>query len=301
MALEQMESDHLEIVRGDLLSPADLEVAMKGIEFVYHLARANAKSWDEYLELDVNPTRVVAEACQSAGVKRLVYTGTIDSYYAGAENEIITEKTPLDRNIKRRNYYAQAKAAAESILMTMHHGEGLPVVILRPGIVIGRGGNPFHWGVGMWGPGNICQLWGNGENKLPFVLVADVASALVRSIQVPGIEGRSYNLVGTPLLTSRDYINELQRASGMKVRSYRRSIARFYLVDLAKWFVKLAVNHPDKMRIPSYLDWASRTQRATFDCAKARVELGWTPVSDRRQLIDESIGGSLQSWIEACR
>ena len=52
------------------------------------------------------------------------------------------------------------------------------------------------------------------SNKLPFVLVRDVAAALVRGIQVPGIEGRSYNLVDLPLLTARDYLEELQRHTG---------------------------------------------------------------------------------------
>jgi predicted dehydrogenase/nucleoside-diphosphate-sugar epimerase len=299
--LEQMQSDHLEIFHGDMLAEADLIAAMKGIEFVYHLARADAKTWDDYLKLDVNPTELVAKVCQKMGVRRLIYTGTIDSYYAGAPRSTITEKTPLDPNIKRRNYYARAKAEGESILMNMHRTDGLPVVIVRPGIVIGRGGTPFHWGVGMWGSGNVCEVWGDGENKLPLVLVSDVASALVRSIQVPGIEGRSYNLIDVPLLSARDYLSELEKLSGATMRAYYRPIWRFYLADLAKWLVKVTVGHPDKDRIPSYYDWNSRTQRAHFDCTVTRSEIGWRPASDRNRLVTEGIGGSLESWLKATR
>ena len=56
----------------------------------------------------------------------------------------------------------------------------------------------FHFGVGLWATEGVCEVWGNGDNKLPFVLVSDVASAFVRGIQLDGIEGHSYNLVDFP-------------------------------------------------------------------------------------------------------
>ena len=146
--LEDLGSDRLEIVRGDLRSSADLEAGLKGIEFVYHLAHAEAKSWTAYVRNEVEPTHAIGKACLTAGVKRLIYTGTIASYYAGARAGTISEQTQLDPRMGRRNYYAHAKAKSESILMEMHYNQGLPVVIFRPGIVIGKGGNPFHWGVG---------------------------------------------------------------------------------------------------------------------------------------------------------
>jgi nucleoside-diphosphate-sugar epimerase len=183
--------------------------------------------------------------------------------------------------------------------MEMHRTDQLPVVIFRPGIVIGRGGNPFHWGVGMWASEGVCVVWGEGKNKLPLVLVADVAAALVRGISAADTEGRSYNLIGEPLLTAREYLDELQRRSGMKLTVRYGPIWRFYLNDLSKWLVKLAVAHPDRSRIPSYRDWESRTQKAFFNCGRARLELDWAPCSDRQRMMDEGIGGSLQSWLEA--
>jgi predicted dehydrogenase/nucleoside-diphosphate-sugar epimerase len=297
--LEELDNDFLEIARVDIGSEANLKTAMNGIDFVYHLARVDAKTWEENLRRDVKPTQLIAKACLAAGVKRLIYTGTIDSYYAGGKADTITEQTPLDRNINRRNYYARSKAAAEEILIGMYRTEGLPVTIFRPGIVIGQGGNPFHWGVGMWASAGVCQVWGDGKNKLPFVLVADVAAALVRGIQVAGIEGHSYNLVDVPLLTARDYLMELQRRSALTLDVRYRPIWHFYLTDLGKWILKLAIHHPDWRRIPSYFDWESRTQKAFFDCGRARIELDWKPASDRQRMIDEGIGGSLRSWLAA--
>ena len=297
--LDEFDNGQLEIARVDVGSESDLRTAMNGIEFVYHLARADAKTWDDYLRRDLEPTRMIAKACLAAKVKRLVYTGTIDSYYAGANAGTITEQTPLDGRIERRNYYARVKAAAEALLLGTHRADGLPVVIFRPGIVIGQGGNPFHWGVGMWPSAGVCQVWGDGKNKLPLVLVTDVASALVRGIQVPGIEGRSYNLVDNPFLTARDYVMELQRCSSMTLDIRYSPIWHFYLSDLGKWILKLAVRHPDRIRIPSYYDWESRTQRALFDCTRARSELDWKPASDRQRLIDDGICNPIRSWLAA--
>ncbi|MBV8773729.1 MAG: NAD-dependent epimerase/dehydratase family protein [Deltaproteobacteria bacterium] len=167
---QNLRGAQLEIHRGDLANDRALRQAMNGIETVYHLARANAKTWSDWQRDEIDVTRRVAKTSLAAGVKRLIYTGTIDSYYGGRA-DTITEDTPLDRRIERRNLYARAKAASEAILWQMHREHGLPVVILRPGIVIGRGGSPFHWGVGMWWQQSVCQLWGQGRNKLPLVLV----------------------------------------------------------------------------------------------------------------------------------
>jgi predicted dehydrogenase/nucleoside-diphosphate-sugar epimerase len=300
--LEEFDSGCLEIVRLDLRSESELRKAMVGIEFVYHLAVApTAKIWDDQLQNNVEPTRRVGEACLAAGVKRLIYTGTIDSYYAGAWAGTITEQTPLDKNIDHRNYYGRAKAAEENLLMEMHCNQSLPLVIFRPGIVVGRGGLPFHFGVGRWPADGVCEVWGNGTNKLPFVLVTDVAAALVRGIQVPGIEGRSYNLVDDPILTARDYLEELQRRSEMVFSIHYRPIWRFYIADLIRWLAKLAIRHPGRDRVPSYFDWESRTQKARFENSRARTDLDWKPASNRQRLLDEGIGGSLEAWLIACQ
>ncbi|MEH2496234.1 putative dehydrogenase/nucleoside-diphosphate-sugar epimerase [Bradyrhizobium sp. AZCC 1678] len=300
LPLDELTSDRLEVVRGDIGNRADLDRAMAGIAFVYHLAHAQCKTWEEYLANDVEPTRLVAEVCLAANVKRLVYTGTIDSYYAGAKAGTVTEATALDPDIRRRNYYARAKAAAEDILTDMSRSRQLPLVILRPGIVIGRGGGPFHWGVGRFSE-NVCEVWGDGRNKLPFVLVSDVAAALVRAIEVPGIEGKSYNLIDAPLLTAREYLQDLQQRGDLKLSVIYQPIWKFYLADLAKWAVKVLVKHPDRIRKPSYADWESRTQKAYFDCTRTRTELGWKPASDRQRMVDEGIGVALEPWLEATR
>ena len=94
--LEELGSDRLEIVRADMSSTADIERLSDGIEYVFHLATTDSKTWDQFVEREVEPARALARACLERGVKRLIYTGTIDSFYAGGRAGTITEDTPLD-------------------------------------------------------------------------------------------------------------------------------------------------------------------------------------------------------------
>jgi nucleoside-diphosphate-sugar epimerase len=107
-------------------------------------------------------------------------------------------------------------------------------------------------------------------------------------MDTPGIEGRSFNLAGDPMLTANEYLDALDRAGGIRIQRHATPIARFYLMDLMKWVVKVAVRHPER-RLPSYRDWESRTGRAVFDCSAARTTLGWKPVADRDELIRRGI------------
>jgi predicted dehydrogenase/nucleoside-diphosphate-sugar epimerase/glycosyltransferase involved in cell wall biosynthesis len=286
----------MEVLTGDLMNQDDLRRAMEGVDSVFHLARAHVNSWLEYQKFEIEATRQVAECALEAGVKRLIYTGTIDSYYAGRRAGKINARTPLDPHIERRNLNARAKAASEKILMRMHRVQGLPVVILRPGIVVGRGASPFHAGIGMWWYDSVCQIWGKGTNKLPLVLVDDVARALLAALETPGIEGQSFNLVGEPCLSAQEYLDELDRCGGMRIERHATPIWRFYLADWMKWAIKVAIQAPER-RLPSYRDWESRTRLATFDCTAAKAALGWVPESSRTELVRRGIEEPLMDWM----
>lgn len=284
------EHPRLEIVRGDMTDAAGLESSLPGVDCVLHLARSvTAQHWDDYQRQDVEPTRHLAELCLKHNVRRLIYTSTIDAMYNGERGGVITDATPPDPKVHRRNYYARCKAQSEAMLLAMHRDRGLPVVILRPGVVIGAGASPCHWGVGMWTSPGVVQYWGDGESQLPLVLVEDVAAALVRAIEAKDVEGRCFNLVDEPMLTARQYVAELESHGRLKIDQHATAIAKFYAQDMAKWLVKMMVRHPDRVRVPSYRDWASRGNRAVYDCTTARQMLGWQPCGDRQRLIERGI------------
>ena len=143
-------------------------------------------------------------------------------------------------------------------------------------------------GVSACGLMTLSARFGARGMPLPLVLVQDVASALVTALDTPGIEGQSFNLVAESEITARDYLDALEQCISVEFQKLPTPIWKFYLTDVTKWLVKRAIRHPDR-RHPSYRDWESRTQRAFFDCSKARKILGWNPVSERDEMIRRGI------------
>ncbi len=254
--------------------------ALEGIEIVYHLAKCEGKRWRDYVDGDIAPTRVLAEAALGLGVRRFIYTGTIASYASGDRHNVIDNRTPVDPAIARRGHYARSKAACEALLQSMRRERGLPLVILRPGIVIGPGSPPAHPGVGHFLSETRLDFWGDGENLLPLVVVDDVADALVRALDAPDIEGQTLLLTSPPLMSARDYVAAVSVQLGARIDARPRSAWRYWAADLIKELAKNAVRHPNR-RWPSLHDWQCIAQRSRYDSRMTEEVLGWRPIADR--------------------
>jgi predicted dehydrogenase len=292
----ELEGLAVEVAEGALDDAAAVGRALQGIEVVYHLAKAVGQRWQDYVDNDQRPTRVLAEAALAAGVKRFIYTGTIDSYDAASPAGVIDGHTPLDPAIASRNLYARSKAACEALLLEMHGTRGLPLVIFRPAVVIGEGCPPAHWGVGMFHSDTRVQYWGDGQNKLPLVLVDDVADALVLGLDKPGLEGQAFLLTDGPLLSAREYVDEVSRLCETRLRATPTPIWKFFLLDLAKEAVKNAIRHPNRKR-PSYHDWACRQLASRFDNRASREALGWNPAGTREAIIERGIAAAVRHYL----
>ncbi|NJN49196.1 MAG: NAD-dependent epimerase/dehydratase family protein [Alkalinema sp. RL_2_19] len=286
----------VDVVRGDFTKSETIEPAMKGIDYVLHLARGNGQTWEDYQKTDVEPTRQLAELCLKHKVKRLIYTSSVAIYNASNSKTVITEETPADSGMMRVAPYSRSKVENENQLLELHRTQGLPVVIIRPGVVLGVGGNPYHWGIAAWNYTSVCNLWGNGENPLPIVLVDDVADALVRAMIQPNIEGESYNLASLPCITANNYIDEIERQAHVKIRRVPLSARRMYTMSLLKWGLK-KVGRDRHAAFPSYADCAGRSLASQFDCSKAERQLGWNPVKDRDLLVSEGIHLPVKEWL----
>jgi nucleoside-diphosphate-sugar epimerase/predicted dehydrogenase len=279
----------VEIISGDLKSEADLVAAMTGVKGVFHLAKAEENSWAGYLENDVAVTRRIGECCLKAKVARLVYTGTIASYDASRPDRPINEATPFDHALEERDLYARSKAACEASLLELAKTAALPLVIVRPGIVIGRGGPLQHWGIARWRSSTAATLWGRGDNILPFVSIEDAADGLARAMTMAGVEGRSFNLVGEPMLSARDYFAEVGRANGVAMRARPNPIWAYYFADVVKYVLKRYVARRGGLVKPVYRNWATRAALSPFENAAAKAGLGWSPQANRAAFIARTI------------
>ncbi|MEH6360029.1 MAG: NAD-dependent epimerase/dehydratase family protein, partial [Amylibacter sp.] len=272
-----------------LKDPEGLRAAMQGIEAVYHLAKSVDTTWEECLKNDVGVTKAIAQAALDQGVKRFVYTGTIASYDMSDPNLVITEDTGFDTDMSDRNLYARSKAACEACLTEMHQNDELPLVIARPGIVVGAGGPLQHWGIGRWQGAGAVKIWGQGHNTLPFVLIDDVSDGLIRMLDVEDAVGQSFNLVGEPMMTARDYFDAIHETLGARIRVHSGAMHGLFLADRVKYGLKRYVLRRRGVTRPSLRDWKSRGHYSPFRIDRPKQILGWAPEQDRDIFVKKAI------------
>ena len=271
--------------RGDIRDADAVARAIGEATVVVNLAHGGGGgTFEEIRAAMVGGAETVAEVCRERGVKRLVHVGSVAALYLGDQPEPVTGATPPDPQAERRADYARAKVLADRMLLGF---AGLGVVILRPGIVVGEGGPAFHSGLGFFNTEQHCIGWGGGRTELPFVLVQDVAAAIVAACFADGIDGRSYNLVGDVRMTARDYTATLGRALGRPLKFHPQSPTQLWLEDTGKWLVKRVGGRTAPR--PQLRDFRSRAMTARFDCGDAKRDLGWRPEADRAAFVARAI------------
>jgi predicted dehydrogenase/nucleoside-diphosphate-sugar epimerase len=270
------------LCRGTIGNEEDVASAIGEAKIVVNLAHGGGGADFAAIERAmVGGAETVAKVCQDRGVTRLVHVGSIASLYCGPQEGAITGATPPDPRETERGDYARAKALADRMLLEMHRGQNLPVVILRPGLVVGEGASPFHSGLGFYNTEQHCIGWNDGRNPLPFVLAQDVASSIIAAAWTPGIEGRCYNIIGDVQPSAREYFGWLKTALGRPLRYHPQVPRLLWCEDVGKFLVKRAAGRNAPM--PPMRDFLSRGLMARFDCADAKRDLAWTPEADPRR------------------
>jgi len=135
-----------DLIVGSFLDAAVMADACRDAVAVVHLGglSTNDFEWDEYLDVNINGTRVVLEAARVAGVPRVIYAS---SNHAVGFHPIADEAVAPDYLFPRPDsLYGVSKVAGESLCSLYHDRYGLDVVCLRIGSYRER-------------PADIRQLW----------------------------------------------------------------------------------------------------------------------------------------------
>ncbi|GGJ44293.1 NAD-dependent epimerase/dehydratase family protein [Neoroseomonas lacus] len=267
------------LLRGDITDAGAVNHAVAGAGAVVNLAHGGGGANYAAIRVAmVGGAELVARACLAAGSKRLLHVGSIASLYLGSAAGSVTGATPPDPQAEQRGDYARAKAECDTMLLGLHVHKGLPLVILRPGLVVGQGTSPFHSGLGFFNAEQHVIGWNRGRNPLPFVLVEDVAEAILAALQAEGAIGRCYNLVGDVRPTAREYLTWLAEATGRPLHFHPKFPDVLLAEEGAKWLLKRLGGR--RSLLPSRRDLLSRGLTASFDCSDAKRDLRWTPESD---------------------
>ena len=209
----------IEVVEGDLLDEGDtLERAMDGCRYVLHLA-AITDLWadpDTVWKVNLEATRKVLDACLSAKVERLIFTGSASSFGFGDLENPGDETSPMSP-IYSGVHYMESKHRAMDLVLEYVRDKGLDALVVAPTFMLGS----LDWrpssgelirqfikrGMKVTSPG--------GRN---FAYAPDVAEAMVSATK-KGLKGECY-ILGGHNLTYMDFFSKVGSAVGSKPPKY---------------------------------------------------------------------------------
>lgn len=207
----------------DITDVISLDDAFAGAEYVFHCAAVVAFKGDnaEMYKTNAEGTANVVNACLKAGVKKLVYASSTAALGRTDSEAEITEETQWTDD-DNNTAYAKSKHEAE---LEVWRGmeEGLDVLVLNPGIILGPGD---------WNKGS-CKLFSNIKNGFKlytngvngFVGVEDVARAMIR-FGFSDIRNRRFLMISENL-SYKELFGMM--AASMKVKAPSIEIKRSYL------------------------------------------------------------------------
>jgi dihydroflavonol-4-reductase len=203
----------VEWVLGDLRDADSLTAACRGREVVIHQAGVLSlweKQRQTLYEVNVLGTRNVVEACLAAGVRRLVYTGSVGIYSGTKEPVFVTESSAPDVS-RFHSFHIVSMCLAQS---EVYRGAalGLETVLLHPTLCLGTGDRNFHssWAI----MGLACLRFPVvPPGGINVVDVVDVARTHVAAMET-GTPGTSY-LLGGENLTNEAWADILRDVLGL--------------------------------------------------------------------------------------
>lgn len=171
-----LEEKGVEVVCGDLGNAEDVRGACSGMDAVFHVAAKAGVwgDWNSFYKPNVAGTRNVVEACQTEGIKRLVYTSTPSVVFNGQPIRGGGSEMPYGRNWLC--HYAHTKAIAEEEALGAN-SEGLKVVALRPHLIFGPGDPHLLPRVIESVKAGRLKIVGKGDNRVDVSYVEEVAAA----------------------------------------------------------------------------------------------------------------------------
>src|SRR4051794_10491675 len=137
--LDAIDDLDVEVVAADVTDRRDMRKALRGVGKLFHVSGATPlrAGWRELYRANVVGTRVALEEAMRAGVERVVHTSAAAAI-GPAEGRSTADETHVYNAARTGLTYVNAKAEAEREALRVC-AQGLPVVIVNPAHVLGRG------------------------------------------------------------------------------------------------------------------------------------------------------------------
>lgn len=193
--LQSKVAAHTEVVAGDMLDPASLEVALRGVSVAYYLVHSMGSA-GSFEENDRQSARNFAAAAKTAGVERVIYLG-------GLGNDAET----LSPHLRSRQEVGQ-----------ILRDSGLPVLEFRASIVIGSGSLSFEMIRSLVErlPIMVTPKWVSMPAQP--IAIDDLLAYLIAALRLPVSAYRIYEIGGADQVSYADIMRTYARHRGMHIR-----------------------------------------------------------------------------------
>jgi dihydroflavonol-4-reductase len=281
--VDHLPLDRIDLVFTDVRDRAAVEKAVRGCQFVYHLA-ANPNLWTHrrghFTQVNYRGTVHVLDAALEAGARRVLHTSTESILTRARQGGPIREDQRVQLN-DALGPYCRSKLLAERHAFRLARA-GAPVVIVNPTIPVGpgdRGRSPPAQMILDFCRGRRREYL-NGELNL--IDVRDVAEGMMLAMD-RGRTGRRY-LLGAENHTIRGLFSLLAELTGLPEPARRVP----YGVALAAAYVSEFVADTWTRRMPLATVTGVRLTRRvmSFDPRRSLDELRLRPRPVREALAD---------------
>lgn len=174
--------NQIEWVEADLLDVPALSTAFQNIKQVYHCAATVSfakKDYETMRKVNIEGTANMVNLAMEFGVEKFCHVSSIATIDKNESSNVITETN--EWNPENNNYgYAITKYGAEMEVWRATQ-EGLKVVIVNPGVILGSGF--WHHNTGKFFPMSDKGLKFYTEGTTGFVGVKDVVKAMITLMQ----------------------------------------------------------------------------------------------------------------------
>ncbi len=274
-----------EPVRGDLDDLAALRRGAAGCELVFHAA-ALVSDWapkSAFEQVNVTGTRNVLEACEAAGVRRLVHVSSESVLLGGKPLRNADETWPLQPRSK--NLYAASKARAE---LALRAARTVETVCVRPVLVWGPGDRTIRPGFALAVREGRFTWIDEGRHLTSTTHVANAVHGIVLGAE-HGRAGEAYSVSDGETITFRGFLTRLLATAGVVPPERSLSLRRANAIAAAGETVWRVLRRPGRPPLTRTVTWLVGIDR-TIDIGKARRELGYAPVVSREEGFAELAG-----------
>lgn len=217
------EKGDVHVVNADIRDREALREAIQGVHYVFHEAAAWLRLCQEEprlsVEININGTFNVLEACVEAGVKKLVAASS-SSVYGESLYLPTDEKHPFNNDL----FYGASKVANEQYYRSFYHKYGLDFIAFRYLNVYGPR-QPYeaaYMDVIMHFLNRIDAdeppvVRGDGSATVDLVYVEDVAHANILALKSP-VTNEFFNVASGKEMTVKDLARLLIKLKGKEGR-----------------------------------------------------------------------------------